>query len=321
MMKTLLLILLISTLAHSKTFEQAFNVEIIKPKMQMQKITKSYYATTAYDEQKIYEVVLRFDGNIENLEANELYKSVKKGQRLFDIYSKEIYTLKKELESTKNLQTLNATILQKLKLYEVEEKAIASKDAAIPFYSKYSGKIIQKNIYEGSYAKAGTTLLRIVDDSLMWVVAKVYQKDIEFVYKGMNALIDVEGLSEPIAAKVDKIYPKMNKENLTFDVRMSVKNFNSKIFPDMFAKVSFSKKVSQALTLPKDAVIKRADKFYVFVKISQSEYEPREVGAKYIGGYYRILHGLDESSEVAQNALFLLDSDAITNGSYMSEEW
>ncbi|MFA7501063.1 MAG: HlyD family efflux transporter periplasmic adaptor subunit [Sulfurimonas sp.] len=320
-MKTLLLVLLIFTLAHSKTFEQAFNVQSIKPKMQMQKITQSYYATTSYDEQKIYELVLRFDGNIENLDANELYKSVKKGQRLFDIYSKEIYTLKKELESTKNLQTLNATILQKLKLYEVNQKAITSQDAAIPFYSKYSGKIIQKNIYEGSYVKAGTTLLKIVDDSSMWVIAKVYQKDMEFVQEGMSALIDVEGLSEPIVAKVEKIYPKINKEDLTFDVRMDIKNPNFKIFPDMFAKVSFSKKLSSALTLPKDAVIKRADKFYVFVKISASQYEPKEVGVKYIGGYYQILHGVDESSEVAQNALFLLDSDALTNGSYMSEEW
>lgn len=321
MMKTLLLILLSFAFVEAKTFEQAFNIQIIKPKMQMQKITKSYYATTSYDEQKIYEIVLRFDGNIENLEANELYKSLKKGQRLFDIYSKEIYTLKKELDSTRNFQTLNATLLEKLKLYELDERAISSKDAAVPYYSKYSGKIIQKNIYEGSYAKAGSMLLRIVDDSSMLVIAKVYQRDIEFVSEGMQALIDVEGLSEPIVAKVGKIYPKINKEDLTFDVRLDVKNQNSKIFPDMFAKVTLSKHLTSALTLPKDAVIKRADKFYVFSKISHSEYEPKEIEAEYIGGYYRVLSGIDESSEVAKNALFLLDSDAVTNGSYMSEEW
>lgn len=321
MMKTLLLVLLSFAFAEAKTFEQAFNIQIIKPKMQMQKITKSYYATTSYDEKKIYELVLRFDGNIENLGANELYKSVKAGQRLFDIYSKEIYTLKKELEATKNLQTLNATILEKLKLYELGKKAIDSKALAVPYYSKYSGKIIQKNIYEGSYVKAGGVLLKIADDSSMWVIAKVYQKDIEFVSEGMRALIDVEGLSEPIVARISKIYPRINKEDLTFDVRIDVKNPDSKIFPDMFAKVSFSKKLSAALILPKDAVIKRADKFYVFTKISQSEYEPQEIDVEYIGGYYRVLSGVDESSEVAQNALFLLDSDAVTNGSYMSEEW
>lgn len=320
-MKTLLLVILSLAFVEAKTFEQAFNIQIIKPKMQMQKITKSYYATTSYDEKKIYEVVLRFDGNIENLEANELYKSVKKGERLFDIYSKEIYMLKKELESTKNLKTINATILEKLHLYELDKKAIDSKAAAVPYFSKYSGKIIQKNIYEGSYAKAGSVLLKIVDDSSMWVMAKVYQRDIEFVNEGMRAVVDVEGLSEPIVAKVGKIYPKINKEDLTFDVRIDVRNQNSKIFPDMFAKVSFSKNLSSALTLPKDAVIKRADKLYVFAKISQNEYEPKEIEAEYIGGYYRILGGIDQNTDVAKNALFLLDSDAVTNGSYMSEEW
>ena len=320
-MKILFLILLTLTVVNAKSFEQAFNVRTIKPKMQIQKISKSYYATTSYDESKIYEINIRFDGYIENLKANELYKSVSKGDKLFDIYSKEIYMLKKELSSTKSFQTLQATILEKLKLYEVDEKAISSKSSTIPFYSKFKGQIIQKNISEGSFAKAGYTLLKIVDSSYMWVIAKVYQKDLEFIKQGMSVSVEIEGLNRPIVAKVSKIYPKINREDLTFDVRMDVDNSHVDIFPDMFAKVSFSKNINSALTLPKDAVIKRAEKFYVFTKISQSEYEPQEVDVEYMGGYYQINGGIDETSEVAQNALFLLDSDAVTNGSYMSEVW
>ena len=105
-MKIVILILLTLTLANSKTFEQAFNIQSIKPKMQVQKISKTYYATTTYNERKIYEVSIRFDGYIENLEANELYKSVKKGDKLFDIYSKHIHALKKELLATNNFQAL-----------------------------------------------------------------------------------------------------------------------------------------------------------------------------------------------------------------------
>jgi len=321
-MRIVILILLTLTLANSKTFEQAFNIQSIKPKMQAQKISKTYYATTSYNERKIYEVSIRFDGYIENLEANELYKSVKKGDKLFDIYSKHIHGLKKELLATNNnFQALQKTILEKFKLYEIDEKTIDLKDLTIPIYSKYSGQIIEKNIFVGSYAEAGSTLLRIADNSQMWVMAKVYQKDIEFISQGMNVSVEIEGISTPISAKVSKIYPKINKEDLTFDVRVDVDNSHGKIFPDMFAKVSFSKNQNASLILPKDAVIKKGDKFYVFKKISQSEYEPQEVDVKYGGGYYQIISGIDESSEVAQNALFLLDSDAVTNGSYVSEKW
>ena len=320
-MKIVLLIFLIFFLGEAKTFEQTFNVKSIKPKMQAHSATKTYYATTSYNESKVYEVSIRFDGFIENLEANELYKKVKKGDKLFDIYSKEIYTLKKELASTKDFPALHATILEKLKLYELDERAIFSTTQTIPLYSKYNGEIIEKNIVEGSYAKAGSTLLRIADSSNMWVIAKVYQSDFEFIKQGMRASVEIEGLSEPIIAKVSKIYPKINKDDLTFNVRVDLNNAQAKISPDMFAKVSFSGLATSSLSLPKDAVIKRGDKFYVFKKVSPNEYEPQEVQVKYVGGFYQIQSGIDESSEVAQNALFLLDSDAVTNGSYMSEKW
>lgn len=320
-MKIVLLILLMFFLGEAKTFEQTFNVKSIKPKMQTQSETKTYYATTSYNESKVYEVSIRFDGFIENLEANELYKKVKKGSKLFDIYSKEIYTLTKELVSTKDFPALHATILEKLKLYELDERAISSTTQTIPLYSKYSGEIIEKNIVEGSYAKAGSTLLRIADSSNMWIIAKVYQKDFEFIKQGMRASVEIEGFSEPIVAKVSKIYPKINKEDLTFNVRVDLDNTQAKISPDMFAKVSFSNVATSSLSLPKDAVIKRGDKFYVFKKVSPNEYEPQEVEVKYSGGFYQIQRGIDESSEVALNALFLLDSDAVTNGSYMSEKW
>lgn len=320
-MKIVILILLTLSLANSKTFEQAFNIQSIKPKMQAQKISKTYYATTTYNERKIYEVNIRFDGYIEKLEANELYKSVKRGDKLFDISPKHMHTLKKEFELAKDDEETKAKILEKLKDCEIDEKVLTSNDLTVPIYSKFNGQIIEKNIFIGSYAESGAALLKIADNSSMWVMAKVYQKDLEFIKQGMSVSVEIEGLITPIGAKVSKIYPKINKEDLTFDVRVDVENPHGKIFPDMFAKVSFSKNQNSSLTLPKDAVIKKGDKFYVFKKISKSEYEPQEVDAKYGGGYYQIFSGITQNDEVAQNALFLLDSDAVTNGSYMSEEW
>ena len=125
-MKTLLLIILLTLSSNAKTFEQAFNIKTTNPKIQTKKITKSYYATTTYDERNIFEVSIRFDGFIDKLYADELYKTIKAGDKLFDIYSKEIYTLKSELESTKNFKKVQNTILQKLRLYEINDVDIKS---------------------------------------------------------------------------------------------------------------------------------------------------------------------------------------------------
>jgi len=284
-------------------------------------VTNSYYATTSYDESRIYEVSIRFDGFIEKLYANELYKSFKTGDKLFEIYSKEIYTLKNELASSRDFKKIQDTILQKLKLYELDNEAVNSTGDTISYRSKFSGFVIEKNIFKGSFVKAGSTLFKIADSSKMWVIAKVYQKDISFVKEGMSVSVNIEGFKRPIDAKVSKIYPKINKEDLSFDVRVDLDNADAKIFPDMFAKVNISKDIKKALTLPKEALVKRDKKLYVFTKVSKSEYEPQEVDAKYMGGYYEIFSGIDEHTQVVVNALFLLDSDAQTNGYYMSEEW
>ncbi|MDD2448977.1 MAG: HlyD family efflux transporter periplasmic adaptor subunit [Sulfurimonas sp.] len=320
-MKSIILILFLVFTSNAKTFEQAFNIKTTKAKFQTKRVTNSYYATTSYDESRIYEVSLRFDGFIETLYADELYRSFKAGDKLFDIYSEEIFTLKNELNSARDFKKIKDTILQKLRLYELDSEAISSKGDTISIKSKFSGLIIEKNLYKGSFVKAGSSLFKIVDSSKMWVIAKVYQKDMAFVKEGMSVSVNIEGLNAPIDAKVSKIYPKINKEDLSFDVRVDLDNKDAKIFPDMFAKVHISKDIKEALTLPKEAIIKRDGKLYVFTKVSKTEYEPQEVDAKYMGGYYEIFSGVNENTEVVVNALFLLDSDAQTNGYYMSEEW
>ena len=75
------------------------------------------------------------------------------------------------------------------------------------------------------------------------------------------------------------------------------------------------------LTLPKTAVLNKGSKFYVFKPISQKEFEPIEVEVNRISSNkYEILDGLQANEEVINNALFLLDSDALTNALYEEED-
>ena len=92
----------------------------------------------------------------------------------------------------------------------------------------------------------------------------------------------------------------------------------------MFGKIDLTVNKSLVLTLPKTAVLKKADSYYVFKPISDREFEPIKINAKRVSSNkYEILGGLEENDEVINNALFLMDSDAITNALYESdnEEW
>ena len=92
----------------------------------------------------------------------------------------------------------------------------------------------------------------------------------------------------------------------------------------MFGKANLIVQKSLMLTLPKTAVLKKADNYYVFKPISDKEFEPVKINAKRISSNkYEIIGGLEENDDVINNALFLLDSDAITNALYESdnEDW
>lgn len=320
-MKSFLLLFILFSLLESKSFEQAFNVKTTKPKVVTKELKSSYYATTTYDETKLYDVAMRYDGYIEKLYVNELFTPIKKGQKLFEAYPKHMVVILKEYEIYKDDEDYKSIIKARLKDHEIDESILHKKEPLADFYSKYDGEIIEKNVNVGSYAKRGDTIFKIANRSSMWVIAKVYQKDIEHIRVGDEVDVSIDGLSRHIKAKVDKIYPSVTKDDLSFSIRVSVPNRDGAIFAGMFAKVDVKYQQLEALMLPKESVIKKGDKLYVFVKTSPSTYEPRAIEASFVGGGYKIVSGVDESSEVAQNALFLLDSDAINSGSYMSEEW
>ncbi len=108
------------------------------------------------------------------------------------------------------------------------------------------------------------------------------------------------------------------------DVRFILENKDLKLLPNMFAKVELKTMTKDRLTLPKTAVLTKGDKYYVFKPISKSEFEPIKIEAKRIASNkYEVFDGLKEGDTVINNALFLLDSDAITNNLYQSddEDW
>ena len=107
-------------------------------------------------------------------------------------------------------------------------------------------------------------------------------------------------------------------------MRFILENEDLKLVPSMFGKVDINVKKDVMLTLPKTAVLKKADKFYVFKPLENGEFEPVKIEAKRISSNkYEILSELNENDEVINNALFLLDSDAVTNALYESdkEDW
>ena len=318
MNKLLLIFILIVTSSYGFKVEQEFNIKTITVGTKNIASYKEFYGKAVADSSKTYDVTMRFDGFITKLYVPEEFSYVKKNDKLFTIYSETIYNLYDELAIAKNRSnSLYKSIKNKFTLFGIDPKNKKGDDTLIT--SKFNGYITKHNINEGSYIKKGQKIFEITDLSSMWILINIYQKDIAFVKNNMDVELSFDGVVKTYKGKIDKIYPNIDSKDQSVTVRVELDNSDLKLFPNMFAKAKLYEKSKNILVVPKNAVIQRDGKQYVFFKEGK-DYTPSEVVAKKIPEGYQITEGLEAGDMIVTNALFLLDSDAITNGLY-SDDW
>jgi len=322
-LRILLVILPFVMSAEAVTVEQLFNVKTITVKSQSVEDAKSYNGYVQIADDKMYTITLTQDGFIKNLTAPSIYDSVTKGKKLFDFYSPEIYKAQIELLSAQRVScSLAKNIETKLKLYDVTErniKAIKKANRAskyLPFYSPYSGIVVEKKVMEGSAVKKGMLVYKIADLSLVWVVAKAYESDRAFIQKGEKVEVTLNGAKEIYNATIDFIYPLVDPVNKTIDFRITLNNASGEIQPNSYATIKTIKPLQNKLVLPNTAVVTKGSKHLVFVPSEyEGEYKSKMVEAKRIStNLFEIISGLKEGDKVVNNSLFLLDSDVVING-------
>lgn len=325
--------LLFTTFLNADTLDakQLFNKKIVKVKKENLSVNKSFYGITKIDESSLVDIVSRFDGYITKLYANKSYMSIKKNEPLYSIYSEDIMSIQNELQVAKdfNKNIYNSTLLRlenldisKQNQQKIKEGKLDSKGLVVT--SNVDGILVAKNINNKSFVQKGANLLQLADLQTIWFVASIYQDDLAFVKNNSNANITIDGIDKEIKTKVDFIYPIFDENSKTVDVRFILDNKELNLLPSMFGKVDIEVNKSSKLTLPKTAVLKKASDYFVFKQINAQEFEPIKIKANRISSNkYEILEGLQENDEVINNALFLLDSDAVTNALYETdnEDW
>jgi len=163
-------------------------------------------ATLNIDQSKINAVSARVMGRIERLYFKNLGDYVKKGDKLFDLYSEELNSAKQEyilaLEKQKVLDNsiVDFTVLvqsakNKLLLWgltDAQIQALANAKATPPvttFYSPVAGYITTLDVSEGEYTMEGGTIVRLTDLSTLWAEAQVYSSQLSKIDK--NSVVTV----------------------------------------------------------------------------------------------------------------------------------
>lgn len=277
-----------------------------------------------YDQSRLRDISLRFDGWIGELQANVEGKSVTRGDILFTVYSPELLSLQEEyLESVKQKsRTQKHAMLdasrKRLLLWGLTQAQInwleeqgQARDY-IPIFAPTTGVIIQKNIVPGSAFKKGERLLRLADLSQVWVEANAYERDLPLLKAGMSATINLTNKMDlSVVATIIQINPFLNGNTRTARVRLQVDNPDGSLQPGLFAQATIDAHLGEVLVIPSDAIVVSGKKRIVFRDLGEGRLKPVEVLIGYTDGKYTVIRkGLDEGDNIVVSGNFLIASES-----------
>lgn len=286
-------------------------------------------ATLNYDQTKTYSISSRVMGRIERLYFKNTGEYVRKGDRLFDIYSEELNNAKQEyllaLERQKVLAgnaaidfaALVQSARNKLRLWGMSEAQIAQLASSgkasftTTFYSTESGFITALDVREGDYVMEGGTVVQLADLSRLWAEAQVYATQMAGLHHNATATVRVPGFSDKgIQGKVLLVHPELAPGSRVNLLHVSIPNPGYRYMPGMPAYVYLSGAAHSSATLPVDAVIRESKGSMVWVKTGPNTFQNKmvELGAER-DGVIEIKNGLVAGDLVVITGAYLVQSE------------
>ena len=284
------------------------------------------------------DVTVKVAGYVERLLADTQGMLVKKGEVLAEIYSPEVVAAQQELLAAKRsldrlrgdadaaaraeAEALLADARIRLELWDVaagDIDAILESDEVarnIALRSPASGFVTEKNVVEGAAVAPGERLFRIVDLSVVWLDAQVYENQLPLVKLGSKASAEASGLDgKAVQGEVVFLDPQVNPETRAVTARISFPNRDFVLKPGMYAAVEIDvEAAADAIQAPREAVIDTGKRQLVFVALGGGRFDPRAVrtGAETPDGLVEILAGLAPGEQVVTSGQFLLDTESRT---------
>jgi cobalt-zinc-cadmium efflux system membrane fusion protein len=296
------------------------------------------------DEAKQASVYALVSGRIGQVNV-ELGDYVRKGQTLAVLKSVEVASVNNELALAKqNLEITRKNLDSYKELYESNlvaereyitanaeyEKALSElrkaenvstitggENSAYTLVSPISGYIIAKNITGNSEVRADMAepLFSIADLSVVWILADVFEVDINRIELGQS--VGVQTLSNPdriYEGKIDKIYSVLDPETRTMKARVSLANPHNELKAGMFVSVKVNCRgivgnAQRAVSVPSAALIFDDNKQYMIVLNKSSQPEIRPVKEIFRSGDKCYVDGVEDGETIISGGqVFLFEA-------------
>ena len=252
------------------------------------------------------------NANLKLYEAQlmEAENNFKRQQELFN--AKVVSKSQLETAETNYNRILASIQLAKAQIQSIEV-ALENMIIRAPF----DGTVLTKNADVGEIVAplaAGVNsrgnVVTIADMTSLQVEADVSESNIQKIIVGQDCEISLDAYPNlRYAGFVDKIVPTADRSKATVLVKVGFKNYDSRVLPEMSAKVLFLKEKEEQtdidepalLMVPLSALATRNEKKVVYKVIDNRAVEIQITTGREFGNYIVVLSGIENGEQVIDN--------------------
>jgi len=229
---------------------------------------------------------------IQNLEVVEMLEDYKSANATIEYLQLEYNRQKLLSDENVNARKIFQEIKSKLAVERARAQAsktklqalnvgLNSNSSIIPIISPISGYVGKINTSKGAFAETGTPLFEVVDNSQMHLDLNVYEKDLGKIAVGqtIDFILTNQG-NRTIKANIFGINKSFSNESKTVAVHAKINpNDAQDLISGMYVSANINITNSTVPALPKDAVVKDGEKYFVFIQEEHNE-EPKKAKAE-----------------------------------------
>src|SRR5450631_1581880 len=192
-------------------------------------------AALTIDETKSTAVSSRIAGRIDKLYFKNAGEHIKKGDRLYDLYSEALNNAKQEyILALEKERVLDHSIIDFKQLVEAAKN-----------------KLLLWGMSPDQIA-----ILRLSDLSQLWAEAQVYTSQLSDIDTRGTVVVQMPDLGKEITGNIELVNPEINPDTRINLVRVAISNKGNELKPGMPAYVTIKNRQNNVLTLSADAIIR-----------------------------------------------------------------
>lgn len=163
-----------------------------------------------------------------------------------------------------------------------------------------AGTIAERLVDPGESAVPGVPMFRLVNNSQVYVRARVGEMNIGHLNKGQRVKVTVDALEgAEFAGTVTEVLPAADVESRAFDVKVYLPNPKGDLKPGMFARVEvITERQSDVVVVPREAIIQRGNQSFIYLAEKGQAVEKEVKTGLHDAQRTAILSGLKPGDEV-----------------------